>query len=521
MSDRGRASADLIARRGPALAAILAFLTGLPSLRLPFLADDWALLADADKGILARTPFGYFRPLCALTYGMELDLWGVRPFFFHLTNLALVTGVAALIVVLILQLTGDAPLAGLTGLLFALHPYHVENVFWVAGRTDLLCGLFFLLALLAYERWQKELRGVPVTALLLFEAALLSKETAAALPALLPLIRLASGRGRPGKEELLRGYVSFLVVAVSHFLLLRYWALGGPGLEPWQRTGARWMSNYFAFLAAALFGLHTDFLEGRPRLYGTLALAVVVLSAIGIRAVRGRVPRILLPAACAFTIVLAPSLLSFQERYFLLPSAASALAMACLARELPASRRLWVLAPVAIVWLGSLGWHWSAWNEAGRASERLIRGLKSASLTPGVGEIVVANMPHRIRAVAVFGNFEEAVALSGGRRVPIRVAAALDYPAGREDDLEGGFQQAVAVGQSAVEVRLRVHRGRFSRLVLPPAPASGLRVETEWAEVRFGSEEEFQVRIARRPDGARAAYVWSGGRLELLFAARR
>jgi hypothetical protein len=32
---------------------------------------------------------------------------------------------------------------GVTGLLFGLHPVHVESVAWVAERKDLLCSLFF------------------------------------------------------------------------------------------------------------------------------------------------------------------------------------------------------------------------------------------------------------------------------------------------------------------------------------------------------------------------------------------
>ncbi|HYA87229.1 MAG TPA: tetratricopeptide repeat protein [Nitrospirota bacterium] len=40
--------------------------------------------------------------------------------------------------------------AGVTGLLFGLHPLHVESVAWVSERKDLLCALFFLLSIIAY-----------------------------------------------------------------------------------------------------------------------------------------------------------------------------------------------------------------------------------------------------------------------------------------------------------------------------------------------------------------------------------
>ena len=36
-----------------------------------------------------------------------------------------------------------------------MHPLHVESVAWVAERKDVLAGLFFMLALLAYERYAR------------------------------------------------------------------------------------------------------------------------------------------------------------------------------------------------------------------------------------------------------------------------------------------------------------------------------------------------------------------------------
>ena len=43
--------------------------------------------------------------------------------------------------------------AATTGLLFGLHPIHVESVAWVAERKDLLCALFFLLSIMMYIRY--------------------------------------------------------------------------------------------------------------------------------------------------------------------------------------------------------------------------------------------------------------------------------------------------------------------------------------------------------------------------------
>jgi tetratricopeptide (TPR) repeat protein len=51
--------------------------------------------------------------------------------------------------------------AGVAGLLFGLHPVHVESVVWVSERKDLLCGLFFLLSILAYANYVRLRGGSP------------------------------------------------------------------------------------------------------------------------------------------------------------------------------------------------------------------------------------------------------------------------------------------------------------------------------------------------------------------------
>src|SRR5262249_8369429 len=152
---------------------------------LPFLSDDWAHLAAVAAGPAQRTPFGYYRPLSMMTYWLDRHAWGMSPGLFHLTNLTFLVATATLLVLLIRRHTGDPDPAGAAGLLFALHPYHIESSAWIAARPEPLYSVLFMGAALAYDRWRERRRGVPLVALLSFEASLLAKETAVMLPVFL------------------------------------------------------------------------------------------------------------------------------------------------------------------------------------------------------------------------------------------------------------------------------------------------------------------------------------------------
>ena len=80
------------------------------------------------------------------------------PVCFHAVNVAIHCATTCALVVLVrrIMLVREANMraAGvgscIAGLLFASHPVHVESVIGIAGRCELLAGLFYILAVLAY-----------------------------------------------------------------------------------------------------------------------------------------------------------------------------------------------------------------------------------------------------------------------------------------------------------------------------------------------------------------------------------
>ena len=141
--------------------------------------------------------FSNWYPLTWISHALVYALWGLDPKGYHLANIALHSASTFLVVVLTVRLVEAwgrskalslprpsgltfrfAPppssgrgagvregngaflnekgklIAGVTaGLLFGLHPLHVESVAWAVERKDVLCALFFLLSILAWLKW--------------------------------------------------------------------------------------------------------------------------------------------------------------------------------------------------------------------------------------------------------------------------------------------------------------------------------------------------------------------------------
>lgn len=99
-----------------------------------------------------------WHPLTWLSHMLDTQLFGLHPAGHHLTNLVLHLANVLLLFLLLERLTAAPWRSAVVAALFALHPLHVEPVAWVSSRKDVLSTLFFLLTLLAYNRYVEEKR---------------------------------------------------------------------------------------------------------------------------------------------------------------------------------------------------------------------------------------------------------------------------------------------------------------------------------------------------------------------------
>lgn len=124
---------------------------------------------------------GLWRPVVTALYGGEWALFDGNPVGFHVVNVLLHSGVTVLVVLLLGEIL---PVAGafLGGVLFALHPVHVEAVANVVGVAEILAAFFFLWASLLILRGGVRMgAGRVLAVLVLYALAFLTKESAITL----------------------------------------------------------------------------------------------------------------------------------------------------------------------------------------------------------------------------------------------------------------------------------------------------------------------------------------------------
>ena len=145
---------------------------------------------------------GHYWPLVYTTFWIEHKLWGFDPTGYHIVNVMLHLANTLLLWHLLRRLA--VPGAWIVAAVFAVHPLHVESVAWVIERKDVLSGLFFLAAVLAWMRFMEQpSRGRYAGSLVLYAAGMLSKSIVVTLPATL-LIWHWWKQGRVTSTDLLR-----------------------------------------------------------------------------------------------------------------------------------------------------------------------------------------------------------------------------------------------------------------------------------------------------------------------------
>ena len=167
----------------------------------------------------------YYRPMLVATFIIDYHIWKLNPFGYHLTNLLLHAITALVLFAFLRPLFRNDLIAFFGTLIFSLHPIQTESVEWIAGRNDVLLGLFIVLMIYFYCKSQQNIGPKKIYHLLSvvsFTLAIFTKESAAFYLLLLPMYDFCFTQTPWKTKELFRAstFKRFLPFAGIMFLYL-------------------------------------------------------------------------------------------------------------------------------------------------------------------------------------------------------------------------------------------------------------------------------------------------------------
>jgi hypothetical protein len=189
---------------------------------LPLLSDDHVLLDWATHNQFAAAQEPFVRPAALVVWRAASWLPNVAPVM-HGLNVVL-HAVNGVLVVLLLDALGVSPgIACLGGIVFVAWPTQAEAVVWASGMFDVLMTTFVLSGCVIYARTEGRIgRSSGAAIACLAVAAVLTKETAVCLPALLLLLSLDRWLSRRlSRRELV--VIGVMGAAMAAYLV---WRLG-------------------------------------------------------------------------------------------------------------------------------------------------------------------------------------------------------------------------------------------------------------------------------------------------------
>ncbi len=377
---------------------------GLVNYDDPWLIGDNWIVHSASLSSLRRILFDLssetrfvlgaeYLPARDVSVMIDHAIWGGWYGGYHLTNVVLYVGAIVAWFAAMTELGVDRRTAGVMVLLWAIHPAHAESVTWLTERKGVLAAALSGASVLGYARyraggsarwlalaaglaisavWSKALGGFAIAAIAGFEIVLperrqswrrsltgLAVIAAVGCAAFLPVLVVASDQHVVGQTDLAPAGWGEMALGLHGFYL---------------RIAAMTVTN------APTYPIASDGPTALDLVLGTIGvLAIVSVIAIPARG-RWRPPPALRAAAvlwlaCWFPVsrlVLPLHNVLVSDRYLLLPTLGTCLAVAVLLDSVPRARLRWVLLGAIVLASGvrTLGaitnWHDSAtlWQSA-------------------------------------------------------------------------------------------------------------------------------------------------------------
>lgn len=415
-----------------------------------FTSNVWAHLTP----VIGDVPPPYYRPLFLVWLFANYQLFGTNPAGWHLAAVLLHLLATVLAYRLVRAITGEAVPAALAALLFGLHPIHVESVAWISGVPEPLMAIFLLASMLCYLKG-REREGLLWAALsvFLFGLALLAKETAIVLPAVLFAYEMTLGADREKKRPRFRQLAPYAALALI-YLVVRRASLGGTFTTPipWSVMFLTWPSVLGYYLRRLLWPVNLTIvcdlpyvtrLDWRNVILPAIAIATLFL-AVWIAARRR--PAIGFAALWMGLLILPPLYLRglaageiAHDRYLYLPSLGLCALVAFGMVRLPA----WRVAAVILAGIAALG----AYRESEPWSDDIAlfqRALRVAPDNVRAHRQLALALPAAGRCADAIPMFDQLRQLQEDPRILLGLGACY-YGQGRFDEAEPLLQRTIAL----------------------------------------------------------------------------
>lgn len=194
-------------------------------------SDVWAFKSSGEI-----TASNYWRPTFTLWSIANNELFGIEPFGWRVSNLAI--HIAAAVAAFYLLLLLGIPLmpAAVFATVFAVHPAQVESVAWISGAPSTLAGLFLMLSLIFAIRSARESTGTYYLAIAVgtFLLAIGARESVIVCLPVFWLIYATNGltdfSELKTRTKAAIYAIGLFTAAAAAFLIVRFVILGGVAL---------------------------------------------------------------------------------------------------------------------------------------------------------------------------------------------------------------------------------------------------------------------------------------------------
>ncbi len=425
--------------------SVVAFAVFYPSLNIYFVSDNISHITHAAQNF-KDFDYRYFRPLPVLSLYVDYLIWGANYSGYHFTNLVIHIG-NTILVYFLAKLFIKQRFFGLSaGLLFLLHPIHSLPIFWISGRTDMICALFYLSSIIMFIKFRQTGRRTYLFgSTLIFILSMLSKEMAASLPFLLFAYVLIFDRRNITSAGLKKAFYatlpfwSFLVFyGVVRFSFIGENLFGNTDHS--LHSPLQLIKNFVIYLGLlSVPGGHIEianYIKVHPSLFMVAALFCITLFIFSFRWIKKS--RELLFLLIFVLLSLLPVIRLVMRWYLYIPSVGFCLAVAYFLSRIynpeKGLRQLSVmlLLLISLIFTVFVRQEQQRWLSAGKFSREFTGKLAAAIANSDIKTCYLLNVPGELQEVpvaiyglATFINFRLATEFNYPQQVTIKPVAYL------------------------------------------------------------------------------------------------